>query len=305
MKRWLNRSHLEKGGDLRSNDGYTIVETLIVLAVTSMMFAAIVVSFNGRQARVEFSQAVRDYESMMQNIMSDVSKGYYSSEGYECYIDSGNHYKPTLKERLIPANNTTGTNGDCIFMGKILEPNGKSNFVHTIIGSRFAFTYNPSSPNDSDAQNLGFIYQLAQDSESGDTRVATASELKSQVVNSFQLNVVKVVAAEPPYSEIKLMVFTNYIATMNITDVSRSTSVIYFRENFIDSFGNIDRDKVFAGFANEQATKLASVNGAIICLQGQNGQYAEINIGSGDLSANISSTLDTKPSVGDPCYVSS
>ncbi len=59
--------------------GYTIVETMIFLAVSSLMFISAMILINGRQSRAEFIQAVRVFEANLRDVANDVSTGYYAN----------------------------------------------------------------------------------------------------------------------------------------------------------------------------------------------------------------------------------
>lgn len=104
--------------------GYTITETLIVLATTTLLFSAVVLTFSGRQARAEFTQAVRDYEARLQNTISDVTNGVY--EAVDCSASS------------TGVTFDTNTPGSCIFVGKTLRTDDdlKGSTIDTLVGWR-------------------------------------------------------------------------------------------------------------------------------------------------------------------------
>jgi type II secretory pathway pseudopilin PulG len=109
--------------------GYTILEVIIVLAVSSAMFGFVAVAFGGRQQQVQFTQAVRDFDSQLKNIMNDVSVGYYAKPDNLVCEAVGN----SVNRRPVPAIDTSespelGTNEDCIFIGKAIQfsPSGSA-----------------------------------------------------------------------------------------------------------------------------------------------------------------------------------
>lgn len=63
------------------NQGYTIIETIIFLAVTGAVFASTITIVSGQQARTEFTQAVRDVQTRIQDISNDVTTGFYHNPG--------------------------------------------------------------------------------------------------------------------------------------------------------------------------------------------------------------------------------
>jgi type II secretory pathway pseudopilin PulG len=95
--------------------GFTIVETLIVLAITGMLFVAIIVTMGGRQSKAQFLQATKDIQSQMQSTINDVASGTYPSSGdYSCTkVGSSVSFSATPSEQ--------GTNQDCVFLGKVVQ----------------------------------------------------------------------------------------------------------------------------------------------------------------------------------------
>jgi prepilin-type N-terminal cleavage/methylation domain-containing protein len=102
-----------KGG--KKARGFTIVETLVVLAVTGVLFSAIVVTLSGRQAKTQFTQAVQEIQSQIQQVISDVATGYYpSAHNFNCTA--------TLAGPQFTAGTTEqGGNEGCIFLGKAIQ----------------------------------------------------------------------------------------------------------------------------------------------------------------------------------------
>lgn len=98
-----------------SERGFTIVETLIVLAVTGALFLSAVILVAGRQRQVEFSQAANDIQSVIQETISQVGTGYYANTGnFTCNGTSG-----TVS--VSPGSASQGTNTGCIFLGKAMQ----------------------------------------------------------------------------------------------------------------------------------------------------------------------------------------
>lgn len=101
--------------------GYTILETIIFLAVSAAMFVSAMAFVNGRQNRTEFSTAVRDFESVINDIANDVSDGYYANatsggQTIRCYLDASGNV--IIRQQTT---NTQGGNQGCIFIGKALQ----------------------------------------------------------------------------------------------------------------------------------------------------------------------------------------
>lgn len=95
--------------------GFSIIEVLIVLAVTAGLFLSAVVMLWGRQASTEFSTAIREAQTQVQQTISEVSSGFYpSQENFRC---TGGITGPTI----TGASSTQGENVGCIFLGKVIQ----------------------------------------------------------------------------------------------------------------------------------------------------------------------------------------
>lgn len=109
-----------KRADRGRGAGYTILETMIFLAVSAAMFLSAMAFINGRQNRTEFTAAVRDFEAAMNDIANDVSDGYYAnatSDGkrINCSVTSG------VLNVKSDASDTQGGNTGCVFIGKAVQ----------------------------------------------------------------------------------------------------------------------------------------------------------------------------------------
>jgi type II secretory pathway pseudopilin PulG len=95
--------------------GYTITEVLIVLVVTTALFVGTVVVIAGRQNRTAFEQAVRNIQSQIQSAIDEVVIGHYPNRGnFRCVAGAGG---PQLSAGAADQ----GTNGGCIFVGKVIQ----------------------------------------------------------------------------------------------------------------------------------------------------------------------------------------
>lgn len=98
-----------------SAGGFTIVETLIVLAVTGALFAAAAIAIAGRQNRTQFEQAAQDIRSQIQQAINEVATGYYPNmQNFSCIAGAnGPSFGAGSTEQ--------GANKGCIFIGKALQ----------------------------------------------------------------------------------------------------------------------------------------------------------------------------------------
>jgi len=103
---------MKQGG--KASGGFTIVETLIVLAVTGMLFASAVLLINGRQNKTEFLTAVNNLQQQLQQIINQTTSGYYpNAHDFKCLHGT----PPTIDGT---GSNVQGTNGDCTFLGSVI-----------------------------------------------------------------------------------------------------------------------------------------------------------------------------------------
>ncbi len=96
--------------------GFTIVEVMIVLAVTGIMFVSAVVLINGRQNKTEFTTAINNLQQQLQQIINETVSGYYPNQG--TFTCQGNSTGPVT---FTGTATKQGANGGCIFMGKAIQ----------------------------------------------------------------------------------------------------------------------------------------------------------------------------------------
>ena len=118
--------------------GYTIVEVMIVLAVSSMLFVMAATFINGKQARTSFSTGVNEMTSRIQDTITQVNRGKYSDVKLKCRIDAGS----AKAEVPAPSDPDTpqGANPKCVFVGKFyhfkVENNPQKYEVFSLAGIR-------------------------------------------------------------------------------------------------------------------------------------------------------------------------
>jgi prepilin-type N-terminal cleavage/methylation domain-containing protein len=102
-----------KGG--KTPLGYTIIEVMIVLAVSGGMFLIAANFINGKQAKTAFTQGTNETASQIQNVIEQVSNGKYSDIPLNCTFDGTT---TTVISGTLPSQ---GTNPTCTFLGKLLR----------------------------------------------------------------------------------------------------------------------------------------------------------------------------------------
>lgn len=105
---------------MRNRGGFTLVETLIVLGVTGVLFFSVMSSISGKQGRTEFTQSIREIEARVRDTLNDVNNGFYPNVDHlACDVSDGTS-APTLSYNSSLVD-TTGKNGNCIAAGKVVQ----------------------------------------------------------------------------------------------------------------------------------------------------------------------------------------
>jgi hypothetical protein len=110
--------------------GYTIIEVMIVLAVTAALFISTALLLTGKQGKTQFEQGVNDFSMQLESVMSDVGASYYTN-GFTCTATAPG--KPVLSAPPKDA----GSNEGCVFLGKVLyRTNNTSLSLIDVVGRR-------------------------------------------------------------------------------------------------------------------------------------------------------------------------
>jgi len=126
---------------VKKQTGYTILEVLIFLAVSSLMFVSAMRAINGRQKQVQFTQSIQEFDAKIKDLINDVTTSYYpTNETVNCIVDNGG-------EVVIGKSETPqelGTNDDCIYVGKVIhfQSNGDDTAmrIYAMAGKRYSDT---------------------------------------------------------------------------------------------------------------------------------------------------------------------
>lgn len=126
-----------QGGN--ASGGFTIVETMIVLAVSAILAVSALILVNGRQNKTEFQVAINDLQQQLQQIVNESESGFYPNSGnFTCQATPGT--QPVITAVTSSGQNTAGTNTSCIFLGKVIYfgPGNADNSytVYPVAGNR-------------------------------------------------------------------------------------------------------------------------------------------------------------------------
>jgi Tfp pilus assembly protein FimT len=95
--------------------GFTIVETLIFLAVSGVMFVSAMLVVGGQQARTEFRQSAGEFQALIDDTANDVATGYYLNNGGRvCGNWAGVPF-------IWTGTAQQGTQQGCIMMGRVIQ----------------------------------------------------------------------------------------------------------------------------------------------------------------------------------------
>lgn len=142
------------GGQNTQPSGYTIIEVMIFLAISGLMFVVAVLFISGKQATVEFRQGMQDANTKIQSVVNEVANGEYPAPGnFNCAVGSPSN--PGSVPSFSLGSNGQGTNGGidttlhtsgCIFLGKVIEfePSGGTTYsVYSVAARQLDASGNP------------------------------------------------------------------------------------------------------------------------------------------------------------------
>lgn len=128
-----------KGGDQQSQ-GFTIVEVLIVLAITGVMLAAAIEIIGDKVNITAYSQAINTVQSQLQQVIGTVANGTYPNfNNFTCTSGQGSGAPD-----IIPGTGQEGQNEGCIYLGRAVHfytsssSYGKQYTVYTVVGRQCA-----------------------------------------------------------------------------------------------------------------------------------------------------------------------
>ncbi len=117
----------------KGEGGYTLIESIMYLAVTSALLLVVLAGVSSRQSAVQYSQSIRNLESLFMDVANDVKDGLHGIPRVTC--------SPSASGGLaISPNNAPASTDSCVFLGKIIsfgeDRNPNSYKVYTVVGSR-------------------------------------------------------------------------------------------------------------------------------------------------------------------------
>lgn len=125
--------------------GYTVVEVMLVLAISGVIFVAAVLVFQGQQGKTSFEQGMRDSSSKFQQYVDEVTTSVFSGGQYNCAV-SNSTGRATLSVPPSGANGA-GTNQGCLFLGRAIQviPGQSSIYAYSVLGNQYTATGEPAT----------------------------------------------------------------------------------------------------------------------------------------------------------------
>lgn len=122
----------------RGSGGFTVVEVMIVLAISGVMFVTFAGMMSGRQAKAWFSASVSDVVTDIRQHINEVGSGYRPQTGtFSCSLAGG---APSITTAGAAA---AGTNTDCTYIGQAVmadTANTGSYVLQGLVGARTTTT---------------------------------------------------------------------------------------------------------------------------------------------------------------------
>ncbi len=120
--------------------GFTIIETLIVLAVSGMLAVSAMVMISGRQNKTQFQVAATSMQQQLEQLINETANGFYpSNSDFTC---NGNNSPVTITNSAVVV--PQGTNSRCIFLGKAVAfgvgatgADAESFIVYPLVANRY------------------------------------------------------------------------------------------------------------------------------------------------------------------------
>ncbi len=269
---------------------FSIVEVLIVLVVTSALFVSAVLLISGQQQKTQFSQAIRDIESQISDVINDVSTGFYpSSNNIDCQIGAGGKPKP------VTGSKEQGSSEECIFIGKVMQfglgTNGEGFNIYTVVGRR-------KTVGGKEVQNLNEAMPTAVAPSSADAATADNTDQKTLL---YGLNI-----SNDPTTNIKYMkynssgdqsigsvgffsTFGSYDSSSNLATGTPTATLIPVSGTLLNNTSKQAVDKI--NLINN-SSPINPSGGVTICFDsGGTNQHGTITIGNNGRQLSTSSSI--------------
>lgn len=258
----------------RGRGGYTIIEVVVVLTVSALLFASSIAAYTQQNRRTQFTNSVNDFAQGIQDVLNDVQNGFYpSANSFSCTVSGTS--PPAIN---YSGNNQQGTNTDCIFVGKAIQFYPQSGTpsdvdVFTVVGRRLDTSGNPVS-------------DISQAKPKGLDSLVDRKTLS----NGVRITAVKQIGGPATYSGLAIVANSGVSGGLS--------SGIDSRANIATVHGSLHNSK--SVFLNNILTMSTgnineAQNGLAICLSetGAGARTAVIELAAGSTETIVNTEIDT------------
>jgi type II secretory pathway pseudopilin PulG len=258
----------------KNSNGYTILETLIFVAVSGFMFVIAAQAVSGKQGKAEFQQGMQSLNTQVRQVINDANNGHYpENASFSCNAIDPGGAEPSFST----------PNKGCVYLGKVLQlgtggTNQTGYSIYTVLGRQYVGT------SDEGIAPVNF----------SQARPVVAPALTQRGTMEWGLKITKMTdASKGAINAIGFFgTFANYQDLSNATleSGSQSTSAVVITGSHFDWTEDegvmaTDIRDTLGGSSNIQPNPDITV-----CLEGGSGQYGTLKIGGGNgsrLSTNI------------------
>lgn len=254
----------KRGGNTRPKGGFTIIEVLIVLTVSSVLFMTAMLLIGGQQRKTEFNVGSRNIQSDLSLIINEVATGYYDRSGdLKCTVDNS----PNVTF-ATDTNEEQGASSGCIYLGSAVTFGGDDTTTYRVVplaGAR---------------QTLGEDVKTYEEA-----KVAPITQLEStkKLPAGFSYVGAKL-ETSPAIAIDSNSGFTVFFAnTLNPGESRQSQQTELRRTTTIVSHPvtTITIDKNILDEVNVSGEKFPVINNLVLCFQGDTDQFVDILFSNG------------------------
>lgn len=132
-----------RGGKNKQPLGYTIIEVMIVLAISGVMFLIAANFISSKQARTSFTEGSNELTSQLQQVVTEVENGQYTDLLFDCAVNGAGP-----KVKIDTTKSTERGSTGCIFLGKyvVVNPPASTYQVQLLAGKIGATNYASTTP---------------------------------------------------------------------------------------------------------------------------------------------------------------
>lgn len=270
--------------------GYTIVEVMIFLAISGMMFLLAAAFIQGKQASVAFSDAVGQLDSQLHDVISSVGDGEFPDSGttFDCQSTNPGSDVAWLNF-TTSATLQQGEHSNCEFLGKMLQfdPVDSSNNVQpnaynifTIAGRRL------------DATGLQLATQLV------DTTPTAVDQTSPIVLDLTEANTIPDNVSATLYVDGSPAAGFGFFGSLGATGASGLNSgaqVVQLLKYITQPSPNNTKDNAALAVRNrlDGTTNLTAATGSVVICLSDGSRKASITVGMND------GQLTTDPELGE------